>query len=227
MIGPGASRQPKGRLMRLGSRDTGRLNTTGCLILPASLFIGVMIAGPGTAIVPAVSAWTAPAICGGTVEVDSNYYSVRPGEQGVSRTIACVTGEGKDATRDDITWQVIGIAFLIYSAIAFLLLRFLVAPWIRRRATRTLEAAGIVRPGVAGAPASPIDLGGLLARVSEAVERGEAKVVVRDVSLGEPGADAGGEEAAQRLAQLRTLRDQGLITALDYETKKAEILSRL
>ena len=74
-------------------------STTGCIILPASLFIGLMIAGPGTAVYPPVSTWAAPLICSGNVEVQSDYYSVRPGESGVSRTIYCVSGEGKAAPR--------------------------------------------------------------------------------------------------------------------------------
>jgi hypothetical protein len=46
--------------------------------------------------------------------------------------------------------------------------------------------------------------------------------------LGRAGEAArGGDDLAERLARLNALRDQGLITAEDYEAKKAEILSRL
>jgi hypothetical protein len=183
-----------------------RLNATGCIILPASLFIALMIAGPGTAVYPPVSTWTAPLICAGGIEVQSDHYSVRPGENGVSRTIYCVSGDGK-GERAEITWSAIGIAFLAYAAIAFLALRFLVAPWLRRRADRALLSAGIRSPSDPGAPASAADLRAILAQVSQAVERG-----------GDP---------AERLARLKALRDQGLISAEDYEAKKAEILSRL
>jgi hypothetical protein len=200
-----------------------RLNATGCLILPASLFIGLMIAGPGTAVYPPVSTWTAPLICSGNVEVDSNYYSVRPGENGVSRTIYCVSGEGKGA-RSEITWSAIGVAFLVYAAIAFLALRFLVAPWLRRRADRALLSVGIRSPSDPGAPASAADLRAILAQVSEAVGRGGANVVVRHAQVDLSG---DGDDLVERLAQLKRLRDQGLISAADYEAKKAEILSRL
>lgn len=182
-----------------------------------------MIAGPGTALYPPVSTWAAPLICSGNVEVQSNYYSVRPGESGVSRTIHCVSGEGKGA-RTEITWSAIGLAFLIYSAIAFLALRFLVAPWLRRRAERALLSAGIRSPSNPGAPASAADLRAILARVSEAVGRGGANVVVRQSDFDLSG---DGDDLAERLAQLKQLRDQGLISAEDYEAKKAEILARL
>ena len=203
-----------GAMMRSGPSDA-KLATTGCIILPASLFIGLMIAGPGTAVYPPVSTVAAPLICSGTVEVQSDYYSVRPGESGVSRTIYCVSGAGK-AARDDITWSAIGVAFLIYSALAFLLLRFLVAPWLRRRAERALLAAGIRSPTNPNAAASPADLRSILSQVSEAVQRGRANVV-----------DRSDDRPAERLAQLKQLRDQGLITASEYEAKKAEILAGL
>jgi hypothetical protein len=209
--------------MRGDGSSNGRSYATGCIILPASLFVGLMIAGPGTAVYPPVSTVAAPLICAGAVEVDSNYYSVRPGENGVSRTIHCVSGSGKAAARDDITWKAIGLAFLIYSAIAFLILRFLVAPWLRRRAERALLAAGIRSPANPNAPASPADLRSILNQVSAAVQRGQANVVVHDTQV----VDLSDDDPAGRLAQLKQLRDQGLITAADYEAKKAEILSGL
>jgi hypothetical protein len=201
--------------MRAGSAND-RLNTTGCIILPASLFIGLMIAGPGTAVYPPVSTVAAPLICPGIVRVQSDYYSVRPGENGVSRTIYCGSGTDKAGAGEDITWKAIGIAFLLYSAIAFLILRFLVAPWLRRRAERTLLAAGISSPSNPGAAASAGDLRSILDQVADAARRRQASATA-----------ASGEEPAERLAQLKQLRDQGLITAEDYEAKKAQILSQL
>lgn len=219
--------------MRLGSSNA-RLNATGCIILPASLFIGLMIATAGLAIWPRVAAPGAALICPGEVVYESHGASYRPGEYIVTRTLYCQTGEGKRATRDDITFQAAGISFLLYSAIAFLLLRFLVAPFLRRRAARMLEASGLAAPTTMfGTPAAPVDLRDILARVSDAIQRGEANVVVRNATYdlsGAAGAAAGGADGgdfAERLARLRELRDQGLISAEDYETKKAEILSRL
>jgi hypothetical protein len=201
--------------MRAGSSND-RLNTTGCIILPASLFIGLMIAGPGTAVYPPVSTVAAPLICPGTVQVRSNYYSVRPGENGVSRTIYCSSGTDKAAAGEDITWKAIGIAFLLYSAIAFLILRFGVAPWLRRRAERALLAAGISSPSNPSAAASAGDLRSILDQVADAARRRQASVT-----------PTSGEAPTERLAQLKQLRDQGLITAEDYEAKKAQILSQL
>lgn len=216
-------------MLRSGSSD-GRLNATGCIILPASLFIALMLASAGVAIWPRMAAPGAAILCGGEVIYESHGASYRPGEYTVTRTLYCQTGEGKSAARDEITFQAAGISFLIYAVIAFLLLRFLVAPWLRRRAARTLEAAGIVSPGIAGAPASPADLRAILARVSEAVGRGAASVTVRNVTVDATGAadpDAGDDDLEQRLARLRALRDQGLITDHDYDAKKTELLSRL
>ena len=217
--------------MRLGN-SSARLNATGCIILPASLFIGLMIASAGVAIWPRVAAPGAALICSGEVVYESHGASYRPGEYTVTRTLYCETGEGKNATRDDITLQAAGLSFLLYSAIAFLLLRFVAAPLLRRRAARMIEAGRNAAPAVFGTPAEPVDLRDILARVSDAVERGEANVVVRnatyDISDGAAaGGGADGDGFAERLVRLRELRDQGLISAEDYETKKAEILSRL
>jgi len=193
-----------------------RPGATGCIILPASLFIALMIASAGTAIYPRVAAVGAALLCSGEAIYESHGQSYRPGEYTVTRQIYCRTGGGKGATQEEITFRAIGIAFLIYSAVAFLLLRFLVAPWLRRRAERAMLAAGLRSPSDPSRPASPADLRGILSQVSEAVRRGRATVV-----------DASGEDPAGRLAQLRQLRDRGLITDADYESKKAEILKGL
>jgi hypothetical protein len=184
-----------------------------------------MIATAGTAIYPGVTAIANPLICPGEVVYESRSYSYRPGQQGVERFIYCRTGEGK-GSRQDIIWKAMGVSFLLYSAIAFLLLRFVIAPLLRRRVCDTLEAAqsrfssaAPVAPGNASAP----DLQAIFGRVTEAIRQGKANVVVHDMSV-----DTSGDgDVAERLAQLKRLRDQGLITAADYEAKKAEILSRL
>jgi hypothetical protein len=199
-----------------------RLGATGCIILPASLFIGLMVASAGTAIYPRVAAVGAALLCSGEVRYESHGQSYRPGEYTVTRQIYCRSGSGKGASDEEITFRAIGIAFLIYSALAFLLLRFLVAPWLRRRAERTLSAVGLRPPAVPGATPA-VDLRAILSQVSEAVRRGQANVVVHDTNV----VDLSGDDAAARLAQLKQLRDQGLITAADYEAKKAEILSGL
>ena len=173
-----------------------RAGATGCVILPASLFVGLMIASAGTAIYPRVAWPGAALLCSGELVYESHGQSYRPGEYTVTRQIYCRSGSGKGAESEEITFRAIGLAFLIYSAIAFLLLRFLVAPWLHRRAERALAAAPI---GAAGS---------ILGQASEALRRG-------------------GGDPAKRLARLKELRDQGLITAEDYEAMKAQILAGL
>lgn len=210
--------------MRLGSANAS-LNATGCIILPAALFVGLMIATAGMAIYPGVTAIANPLICAGEVVYESRNYSYRPGQRGVERFIYCQTGEGKGG-QEDIIWKAMGVSFLLYSAIAFLLLRFIVAPLLRHRVRDTLEAArSRFRPAHAASSgeASPVDLQDIIGRVTEVIERDDAHVVVRNTSI-----DASaGDDVAGRLARLKQLRDQGLITAADYEAKKAEILSGL
>lgn len=218
--------------MRLtGNRDPLKFNTAGCIILPISLFIALMLASAGTAIWPKMAAPGAAILCGGGEVVYQSYgASYRPGEYTVTREIYCQSGAGKDATRDEITLQAMGVSFLIYSAVIFLLLQFVLRPLAARRLRRKMEALGIGAPsaqtGWPGTPAPSAGLSEILARVQDAVQRGEAQVTVRNISIdGQDAADGG--DIAPRLAQLKALRDQGLITAEDYEAKKAEILSGL
>jgi len=213
--------------MRLGTADA-KPYATGCIILPAALFIGLMIASAGTAIYPPVTAIANPLICPGEVVYESRNYSYRPGQQGVQRFIYCQSG-GAKGRREDITWSAIGTSFLLYSAIFFVLLRFVVAPLLRRRARDALETVR-ARFGSSAASAGPADtapsadLRDIIGQVADAVQRGQANVVVRNMSFDATGR---GGDVAERLSRLKALRDQGLITAADYEAKKAEILSSL
>jgi hypothetical protein len=219
-------------------RDPTKLNVAGCIILPVSLFAALMLAGPGTAIWPKMAAPGAAIVCGsGTVAYESYGASYRPGEYTVSRELFCQTGEGKDAAREEITFKAVGVSFLIYAAILFLLLQFVARPIAARRWRRRLAEMGLATPpeapqgsrftGGAASGQRP-DINAILAQVADAVRRGKADVTVQGVNYEEThGDETGGGDIAGRLAQLKVLRDQGLITAEDYEAKKAEILAGL
>lgn len=213
--------------------DRAGLKTTFLIVLPLSLAAGFMIAGIGTTMWPPVSAWAAPLLCSGTVDVQSDHYSTPSGGSGVSRHIYCLSGAGKDEAGDEITFPAIGIAGLVYAAIAFLLLQIFAAPRMRRgaaeaRTTVTEYGGGISARGVA----SPAELEAILGQVAEALQHGRADVRVHNVTIdgrdgwnGDEG--GGGGDAGERLARLRQLHESGLIGDEDYEAKKAEILSSL
>lgn len=209
--------------------NEAKVNTLGCIVLPAALFVGLMIASAGTALYPPVTAVANPIVCSGEVVYESHGASYRPGEYTVTREIYCQQSGPKGA-REDITLKAVGVSFLIYSAIFFVILGFVVRPLLRRRYRDALASIrarpAVVGSSFTGAPdqAGPVDVQDILARVSEAMKSGEAKVVVRDLSVGDPNEDS---DLAERLARLKQLRDQGLITDVDYEAKKAELLSRL
>lgn len=207
----------------------GFSRATWLMALSVSLFIGVMIASAGTALYPPVTAIANPLICRGEIDYQSQNYSYRPGQRGVERYIYCLSGTGKEA-REDVTLRAVFWSFVLYSAISFILLRLIVVPLLRRRFRRALSAMRVrsapsFSRGGASSAAS-VDVQDILARVSEALEQGRGNVVVRNMSFGpdEPGGD---DDVAARLAQLRQLRENGLITSEDYDNKKAEILSRL
>lgn len=202
------------------------LKMTLLVILPLSLAIGMFVSGIGTAIWPPVSTWAAPLACSGTVDVQSDHYTTPSGGSGVSRHILCVSGDGKEAGADEITFSAIGLAGLLYAAIVFALLSLFVVPRLRRAAS---ERLAVFDPGPAmrpGAGAAPADLQAILGTVAEALRRGQADVNVRTVTIDGSGA-ATNADPATRLAALKQLRDAGLIDDQDYEAKKAEILAGL
>jgi hypothetical protein len=83
----------------------------------------------------------------------------------------------------------------------------------------TNYGGGISARGVA----SPAELQAILGQVSEALQRGQANVTMRNVTI--DGAESG--DAGERLAILKQLHDSGLISDSDYEAKKTGILSGL
>jgi Short C-terminal domain len=199
-------------------------------VLPASLFVGLMFATAGVAVHPPLAFIATPLVCPGEVEVESRNYSYRPGQSGVTRNLYCLsaTGGGKPA-REDITFAAIGASFLVYTLIAFVLLQLLawflrprLSALFRRKRAQALERAGL------SATETGVDLQAILAQVAGAVERGEAKVTVRNMDFDMRDGDGpGGDDPAERLERLKALYDQGLITAAEYQAKRAEIVSGL
>jgi hypothetical protein len=204
------------------------LKTTFLVILPLSLAIGMFVSGIGTAMWPPVSAWAAPLACSGTVDVQSDHYTTPSGGSGVSRHILCVSGAGKEASADEITFAAIGIAGLLYAALIFVLLGVFVVPRLRRAAAERPPAFD-PRPAMrASGAASPADLQAILGQVAEALRDGQADVHVRTINIDGSGTATGdAADPAARLAALKQLRDSGLIDDQDYQAKKAEILSGL
>lgn len=84
-----------------------------------SLFAGLMIATAVGAMFPPVVLPAASLICDGAVELQSQGYSYKPGQRGVSHLISCV---GADGSRESITLATVGVAWLLYSALVFVLL---------------------------------------------------------------------------------------------------------
>ena len=209
-----------------------RFGVTLLGVLPASLFVGLMIASAGVAVHPPLAFIATPLVCSGEVEVVSQNYSYRPGQSGVTRTIYCLSGgQGAKPAREDITFKAMGASFLVYSLLAFVALQLLwwllrprVAARFRRKRDALLRDTGIGGAGV--------DLQSILSQVAEAVERGDARVTVRNMSADLRGTGPsddvqGGGDPGERLARLKRLHTQGLISAAEYEAKRSEILSGL
>lgn len=84
-----------------------------------SVFLGLMIATAVGAMFPHIILPAASVLCDGTVELHSQGYSYKPGQRGVSHVISCA---GANGSQESITLATIGVAWLGYSAIVFVLL---------------------------------------------------------------------------------------------------------
>lgn len=195
-------------------RSLFSLGVIGVLLL-VSLFVGLMIATAGGAIYPPIVTVAAPLACKGEVVTESHRYSYKPGQQGVTREIYCKEPNGE---RKEITFQVIGYAFLLYSGALFALGLGVVLPilWWLNRKTAGLEERVVQTTANWREQAKQQSPGA-----------GGSRVVIH-VKDDLPGTVASpGADLATRLEQLQQLLDKGLITQQDYETKKAELLSQL
>jgi hypothetical protein len=190
------------------------------MLLPLSLGLGFFVAGIGTTMWAPVTSWAAGAFCSGKVIDDSDYYTTPSGGSGVHRHIVCVTGEGKDETRDDITFDGIAIAFPLYSALIFAALLIFAAPRMRRKAEArdSWSSFGDSTGEDGGAPQDLQDVAGLIAAAMR-----QGNVTVGTESVGSPPHGT----LADRLAELQQLHASGLISDAEFEAKKAEILSDL
>lgn len=175
-----------------------------------SLFAGIMIGVAGSAVYPPLSHLATPLVCDGKMETVGAQYSYKPGQSGVALTEYCVE---RDGTRKDVTVVVVVLSSLLYATALFLLwpllrapLRLVVKRWAKRTGVYAQERLGLSAENTAST----------IAKVM-----GEAKVETVHHS------NAGAETIARRLQDLARLRDVGLITEQDYESRKREILSEL
>jgi hypothetical protein len=190
------------------------------MLLPLSLGLGFFVAGIGTTMWAPVTSWAAGPFCSGKVIDDSDYYTTQSGGSGVHRHIVCVTGEGKNATRDDITFDGIAIAFPLYSALIFAALLIFAAPRMRRTA-EARDTWSSFGDFTAENDRAPQDLQGVMGLVAEALQHGNVTVGKMTVDSPPNGT------LAARLAELQQLHESGLISDADFEAKKADILSGL
>lgn len=108
------------------------MRTKAILLLAAfSISIGAgLISGGLGGVAPSVRNIGLPLVCRGDVERETHPFSYKPGQSGISRSTYCVDAD--TGSRRDITFPLIAVAGVLYSAAAFAAL-FGVFWFLRRR----------------------------------------------------------------------------------------------
>ncbi|HMN20708.1 MAG TPA: SHOCT domain-containing protein [Ottowia sp.] len=221
-----------------------------------SLFIGLMIATAAGAIHPPIVAPGARLVCDGAVEMRSQAYSYKPGQRGVSHTITCAAPDGsqQEITLSAILASTLlyggGLftVLLLWSGLRRTLRSAAVqdptgAPGMvrdfssfdagGRATTRTTVSVDGVRqldPQALGELGRLVrqNLGDALgARVEQALASAARQGAGAPVVVPDDAPPSDSRSTAGRLRELKRLLDEGLVSASEYEAKKAEILARL
>ena len=173
------------------------------IVIGISLFIGIMITVAGGAIFPPLLDVAAPFVCNGKFSVETQVFRPKPSETVTARTFYCQNP--KSGATTDISLETIIVAGLIYSAIVFipvLVIGLVIGPVIatRRKTREVQDAANLEKT-----------LGALRSSITIIPAQGMKN----------------SEAPAEKLKKLKELRDAGLITEQEYETKRAEIVSKI
>jgi hypothetical protein len=77
-----------------------------------------MIGTAGMAAIPALGKIVSPLVCETGLKVQSNYYSYKPGQKGVTRTFYC---EDRPGERREVSGRVMVLSVPVYSLLLYLL----------------------------------------------------------------------------------------------------------
>jgi hypothetical protein len=210
------------------------------LRLGVAAFVAVMLAGPGAAVFPSTLRWAAWIACpAGSTPAPRTFHASyhRPGERGVA--FHCVAPDGTEHER---TLAAMGGLWLMY----FLGISVLLSLLALRRGrdaephatSSTVPSPRPVPPEVEAKARELVARGQTISAIKvvrEASKMGlkEAKDWVEALPLRPPRTAAESPRTAAtdsptgRLAELKRMLDAGLITADEFEAKKAEILAEL
>lgn len=191
--------------------------------IPVSLFIGLMIVTIGGVAQPKIPLAAAHYICDGETRVNSQDYSYKPGQRGTSITFICTDAQGK---QEDISFKLLGVATLYYSAIVALFL--LPLTWLVSLAFKP-SSAGAASPSQPGPTPSASADSSLLSAIFSGNKQAPVRQIFEkyNVTFKQVQPENSSESVASRIQQLNALHDKGLLSDAEYETKKAEVLRSL
>ncbi|MGB3275184.1 MAG: SHOCT domain-containing protein [Castellaniella sp.] len=191
--------------------------------IPVSLFIGLMIATAGGALHPPLLTVAASVLCDGDMDISSQNYSYRPGQRGTAYTMRCE----REGRVEEVSLRAIGVSTLIYGAGAWVLLTLLNLRSKRQQDENPNEG---LAAGISSGFGGRVSADDLIAAFTQKMKKGTGSPVtfnLRSFTTTSSGETLSGGDVASRLKQLKALRDQGLISAQDYESRKQDILNEL
>jgi hypothetical protein len=191
--------------------------------IPVSLFIGLMIATAGGALHPPLLTVAASVLCDGDMDISSQNYSYRPGQRGTAYTMRCE----REGRVEEVSLRAIGVSTLIYGAGAWVLLTLLNLRSKRQQDENPNEG---LAAGISSGFGGRVSADDLIAAFTQKMKKGTGSPVtfnLRSFTTTSSGETPSGGDVASRLKQLKALRDQGLISAQDYESRKQDILNEL
>jgi hypothetical protein len=204
------------------------------LIIAAFVVMGLFIVGPAIAPslddVPLMKSVLQSVLCKGSEKLTADYstYSTRPGNTTRSVEMGCVNNENqaREVSGQAILYGVVGYL------IPFLLGLFMVisgAGGSRRRVVLTTNSAFGQFGDMLNQGGMSINNAGFQVTVDPS---GKVEVKTPDGQVYTPSASFSGmtssaSSTTERLQQLKTMHDSGLITEAEYEAKKQEILKQL
>lgn len=168
-------------------------------------------------------------LCDGQVDVASQDFSYKPGQQGTNLSLICTDAEGQQVR---ITLASIFLSALLYGVALFVLLELIglmTRTFWRNALTGKVEAtmAPPRPPGTAGFVEKILQRAHAAKQASASASKQGFRTADVSVTVNGRPIDSGAGDLVERLQKLKQLREADLIDQSEYDVKRQELLDSL